>query len=312
MTKKYFITTIFVRKINNMSFTIQQIHTLHALIKHGSIQAAAHALNKTHPSVIALLNKLESTLGIPLFDRSGYRLALTEEGTTFYTHSQRLLNEMASLEQQAENLRKGEETELNIVIGDLTPIPETMQVLREFTQQYPSTRLNFLFENLSGANEQLLHGNADIIIHHIDPSDLRYESQPFCTVDIVPVTAPGFLKETINEDLKYKDLKGYTQCIIRDTSVIEKKQNHFILEDAPQITVGDQRTKKEIIIQCMAWGHMPLFLVEDELNSGELILIRNQHLKGSSINIVVARLSGHHNGIMANKLWDLFASYCHS
>ena len=293
-----------------MSFSIQQIQTLHALIKHGSIQAAAQSLNKTHPSVIALLNKLEHTLGIPLFDRSGYRLVLTEEGSTFYNHSKRLLNEMSSLEQQVTQLRKGEETELNIVIGDLTPIPETMQVLREFTKQYPSTRLNFLFENLSGPNEQLLHGNADIIIHHIDPSDPRYESQSFCKVDIVPVTAPGFLKETIDKNLKYADLKGYTQCIIRDTSVIEEKQNHFIIEDSPQITVGDQRTKKEIIIQCMAWGHMPLFLVADEINNGKLISIQNQYLKGNTINIVVARLRENHTGIMANKLWDLFASYC--
>ena len=78
-----------------MNLTLQQIQTLHAVITHGSIQAAAQSLNKTHPSVIALLNKLEHSLDIPLFDRSGYRLSLTEEGALFYQHSQRTLHEMA-------------------------------------------------------------------------------------------------------------------------------------------------------------------------------------------------------------------------
>ncbi|WP_339892307.1 LysR family transcriptional regulator [Neptuniibacter pectenicola] len=291
-----------------MSFTLQQIQTLDALIKQGSIQAAARTLNKTHPSVIAVLNKLESTLNITLFDRSGYRLALTEEGAAFYKHSQRLLNEVASLEEQAEHLSKGEEAELNIVIGDLTPIPEAMQILREFAQQYPSTRLNFLFENLNGPNEQLFHGNADLIIHHIDQADPRYEYQPFCNVRVIPVASPHFFKIPLNEETKYTDLEGHTQCVIRDTSVIEEKQNYFIIKDSPQMTVGDQRTKKEIIIQSMAWGHMPLFLIADELQRGELISIQNQHMQGRIIDIVVARLNEEHKGIMADRLWNLFTA----
>lgn len=293
-----------------MNLTLQQIQTLHAVITHGSIQAAAQSLNKTHPSVIALLNKLEHSLDIPLFDRSGYRLSLTEEGALFYQHSQRTLHEMASLEEKVRHIKKGEETELNIVIGDLTPIPKAMAVLREFTQRHPLTRLNFLFENLSGPNEQLLHGNADMIIHHIDQSDARYEYQPFCTVEAIPVASPHFLNTPMNEHLKYDALKRYTQCIIRDTSTTEEKQDHFVIEGSPHITVGDQRTKKEIILQSMAWGHMPTFLVEEELKNGTLISLQNRHLKGSRFNIVVARLSQKHKGIMANKLWQLFSDHC--
>jgi DNA-binding transcriptional LysR family regulator len=293
-----------------MNITLQQIRTLHAVITHGSIQAAAQSLNKTHPSVIALLNKLETTLDITLFDRSGYRLNLTEEGTQFYNHSQRTLHEITSLEDKVMHIRKGEETELNIVIGDLTPIPKAMQVLREFAQKYPRTRLNFLFENLNGPNEQLLHGNADIIIHHINQHDARYEYQPFGNVEVIPVASPHFLHTPINEHLKYDALKRYTQCIIRDTSTTDDKQDHFIITGSPHITVGDQRTKKEIILQSMAWGHMPTFLVEDELNNGTLISLQNKHLKGSTFNIVIARLSQQHKGIMANKLWRLFADHC--
>lgn len=290
-----------------MNITLQQMITLDAVIREKGIQAAAKSLNKTHPSVIAILKKLEGEVNFPIFDRSGYRLALTDEGSAFYKNTQRILSEMCDLEKQVKHLNKGEETELNIVIGDLTPIPEVMTILRQFSAQYPSIRLNFLFENLYGPNEQLLQGNADLIIHHIDQSDPRYEYQPFCSVDVIPVAAPNFFDFTPTHTTRYTDLKGYTQCIIRDTAEEKTPKSYFVMEDSPHITVGDQRTKKEIIVQRMAWGHMPLFLVEDELKKRELISLRNQHLQGSLIDIVVARRSSNHQAVMANHLWSVFS-----
>ena len=50
--------------------------------------------------------------------------------------------------------------------------------------------------NLFGPNELLLDGGADLIIHHIDKTDSRYEYRDFCKVQVVPVIAPGIFKYT--------------------------------------------------------------------------------------------------------------------
>lgn len=84
------------------------------------------------------------------------------------------------------------------------------------------------FGNLFGPNERLLDGNADLIIHHVDKSDSRYEYRDFCQVQVVPVVAPGFLDLPISRELRYADLEGYTQCIIRDTSTHSEKLNRLI------------------------------------------------------------------------------------
>ena len=93
------------------------------------------------------------------------------------------------------------------------------------------------------------------------------------------MAAPGFFDFSQEDEYSYSSLKHYTQCVIRDTAE-DKKQDYFLLPDTPRITVGDQYTKKEIIRQQIAWGHMPLFLVESELASGELISIENDFIKG--------------------------------
>lgn len=289
-----------------MNITMQQMLTLDAVVSQGSIQAGARMLNKTHPSVITVLKKLEDELGFVLFDRSGYRSVLTQEGQKFYQGIKKILADMDELKNQAMHLRGEEEGELNIVIGDITPLPAALAVLRDFSKAHPYTRLNLFFGNLFGPNETLLDGNADLMIHHIDTADSRYEYRDFCKVQVVPVVAPGFLNIALDNTLRYDDLIGYTQCIIRDTSTHSEKLNRFVLENAPHLTVGDQYTKKEVIVQGMAWGHMPLFLVAEELKNGKLISIAGKYIKGLTREIVIARLSSARKGVMVDRLWHSF------
>jgi DNA-binding transcriptional LysR family regulator len=289
-----------------MNITLQQMLTFDAVVSQGSIQAGARYLSKTHPSVITALKKLEDELGFALFDRSGYRSVLTEEGRAFHKNVKRILGDIHELKNQAMHIKGSEEAELNIVVGDITPLSSALTVLRTFSKENPYTRLNLFFGNLFGPNERLLDGEADLIIHHVDKSDPRYEYRDFCKVPIVPVVAPGFLNIPISKKLRYDELKGYTQCIIRDTATHSKKLNRFIIEDAPHLTVGDQYTKKEVLLQGMAWGHMPLFLIEQELKRGELISIEGGYIKGVVREIVIARLSENNKGVMAERLWQYF------
>jgi DNA-binding transcriptional LysR family regulator len=289
-----------------MNITLQQMLTLDAVVSQGSIQGGARQLNKTHPSVITALKKLEDELGFALFDRSGYRSVLTEEGKSFHKSVKRILGDVHELGNQVMHLKGSEEAELNIVVGDITPLPSALAVLRQFSKENPYTRLNLFFGNLFGPNERLLDGAAELIIHHVDKSDPRYEYRDFCKVSVVPVVAPGFLTIPISTKLRYEELKGYTQCIIRDTATHNEKLNRFVIENAPHLTVGDQYTKKEVILQGMAWGHMPLFLIEKELNRGELISIAGKYIKGIQREIVIARLSANKKGVMAERLWQSF------
>ncbi|HHJ36036.1 MAG TPA: LysR family transcriptional regulator [Gammaproteobacteria bacterium] len=289
-----------------MNITFLQMLTLDAVIRQGSIQSAARYLNKTHPSVITALKKLENELGFVLFDRSGYRSTLTSEGKAFYKSCQKILDDIDRLKTQAYHLSCGEEPELNIAIGDITPVPDTLKVLRKFSDNNKFTHLNLLFENLGGTSACLLDGKADLIIHHIDKSDPRYEYKKFCEVPVVPVAAPDFLAIPVSNSLKYTDLEKYTQCIIRSTASETDDKNYFVLEQAPHITVGDQYTKKEIIMQRMAWGHMPLFMIKDELDEGTLISIQGKFIKGHNLDIVVARLHKAEHGTMSERLWQAF------
>jgi DNA-binding transcriptional LysR family regulator len=76
-----------------------------------------------------------------------------------------------------------------------------------------------------------------------------------------------------------------------------------MIEGAHQCTVADQQMKKEVILQGMGWGHLPRFLIEDELRDGRLQDITSRHLPGSIEALVAARRSDRPQGPVLNRFW---------
>lgn len=285
-------------------FTLHELQCFDAVAREGSFQAAADKLHRTHPTVFAAVRKLEHQLGLKLLDRSGYRVALTEAGRSFHRRAQELLREVDGLHTHATQLAMGQESELRIVVGDLCPLPTTLGLLKEFFSACPGTRLHLHFEAISGPWERLFDGDADLILHHIDSSDPRLESIELFGVKLIPVVAPRFLPFPINRSITPEQMRDFCQCIIRDTARHSPARNYFVLEGAQQWTVADQLMKREVILQGMGWGHMPSFLISQELREKRLLSIAGKHFPGSTQKIVAARRRDVPHGPIASQLWQ--------
>jgi len=277
------------------------------VVVEGSFQAAADKLHRTHPSVFSAVKNLEAQLGLALFDRAGYRVTLTAAGRSFHQRTRAFLAELGALRNHAAQLAMGEESELSVVIGDLTPLPETLGLLRRFFDGCPGTRLNLHFEAISGPWERLLDGEADLIFHHIDKSDPRLEFIDLTAVQVVPVAAPGFLPFEVSDAITPEQMRDLAQCVIRDSARHSSPRDYFLIEGARQWTVSDQLMKKELILQRMGWGHMPDFLIAQELRDGRLTALTGRHFAGGRAEIVAARPRNHPHGPIAQRLWQYVA-----
>lgn len=284
--------------------TLHQLHCFDAVATAGSFQAAAERLGRTHPTVFAAVKSLEAQLGLRLLDRSGYRVALTDAGRAFHARTRVFLHDLRGLRDHARRLAMGEESELSVVIGDLTPLPQVLGLLRRFFDGCPQTRLHLHFEAISGPWERLFDGEADLIFHHIDKSDPRLDFIDLLTVTLVPVVAPNFLAFPISDDITLEQMRDHVQCVIRDTARHSPPRDYYVIEGARSWTVSDQLMKKELILQGMGWGHMPTFLIEDEMQSGRLLSIAGRHLQGGSGMLVAARRRDRPHGPIAQRLWQ--------
>ncbi|GLS05222.1 LysR family transcriptional regulator [Chitiniphilus shinanonensis] len=294
---------IFVDKTDMSEFTLRELQCFNAVVRTGGFQAAAAALHRSHPSVFAAVAKLERQLNLSLLDRSGYRVQATDAGLSFLQRAQTLLREAENLQAHAVQLAMGEESTLRVVIGDVCPRPPILALLSRFFSNCPVTQLDLHFEAIDGPQERLFDNEADLILHHVDKSDPRLEWIALGTTPFVPVVAAGFLPFPVSDDIRPDQMRGFTQCVIRDTARHSAPSNYFIIEGAHQCTVADQLMKKELIVHGMGWGHLPGFLIDQELRDGQLRSIAGRYLPGSVVELVAARRRDRPHGPVAERLW---------
>ena len=133
------------------------------------------------------------------------------------------------------------------------------------------------FEAITRPWERLFDGDADLILHHINKADPRFEFTDLFKVQIMPVVAPAFLRFPVSRSITPKQIREYAQCVIRDSSRYSPTHDYFLVEGARSWTVSDQLMKRELILQGMGWGHMPKFLIDQNLRKKPLLDISGKH-----------------------------------
>jgi len=72
--------------------TLRQLRTFKTVADLSSFSAAAQRLQLSQPSISYQVKELEETLGLPLLDRLGKRVRLTEAGHVLYGYARRILD----------------------------------------------------------------------------------------------------------------------------------------------------------------------------------------------------------------------------
>jgi DNA-binding transcriptional LysR family regulator len=269
-----------------------------------SFAEAGRLLGRSHPSVFAAVGRLEDQLGLQLLDRQGYRSRLTEAGATFHARLTHALRGLGDLVDLADELRSGREPTLTVVLGDISRREEVLKLLARFFAAHPDTQLNLDYEAVGGPAERLRSASADLAIHRVDEGDLDLEVQPLERIRLIPVAAPlffGLPADRLSIDL----LRSRPQCVIRDTA-FKVDRDYFLVDGAPRCTVPDHGMKKELIVEGLAWGHLPNFLIVEELRDGSLVDLSSDRLPGRSETIGVMRRREARHGPVAESLWRTF------
>ena len=284
--------------------TYEQLKVLQAIVQEGTFRGAATRVHKSQPAVSSLIKNLEDELGLPLFDRAGYRPKLTSEGQGFYEQAVIALREMSRLTALSQRLTGKEEREIRLAVNQVYPLSLLMDTLRKIDTDHPATRLIVTTESVGGGMDKLNAGETDIAITTDSglESD-RMEARPFAVVRVIPVSRPDYGPATRAHNSR-DDLRGDVQVIVADTSVSGPKQSLDVMPDARHWTVTDVAAKKDILMAGMGWGGLPEYLVAKELESGQLVRV---HVEGFDIRMAqlyAIRRSDQPIGVVAGILWQ--------
>jgi DNA-binding transcriptional LysR family regulator len=164
----------------------------------GSFTKAAEALYITQPAVTKHIRELESQWGLPLFERKGNTIHLTDAGQIVRQHAERVFDAYRSLEFDLSTLKQQLSGRLRL--GASTTIAQYVlpPVLAMFNQRFPHIRVSLINENSHIVEKALLEREIDLGLVENSSRNKALKYTPFMDDELVLVTAShhGLYKKT--------------------------------------------------------------------------------------------------------------------
>lgn len=131
------------------------------VVEQGSFIAAANALGLPKTTVSRKVQELETRLGARLLHRTTRRLGLTEAGSVYHEHCQRIARELEEAEGAVNQLQSGPRGWLRFTVPYSIGITWIAPLLGQFHAQYPEIQLDM---HLGNEKLDLIAGEADLAL----------------------------------------------------------------------------------------------------------------------------------------------------
>lgn len=258
----------------NMRITLDALAVLDAIDRKGSFAAAAKELHRVPSAITYAVQKLESDLGIRVFERGGHRMAMTTAGEELLREGRHLLRASAELEGRVKRVATGWETELRIAVGDLIPMERLFPLVAEFYRQESGTRLRLLREVFGGCWDALVTDRADLVIGATNdaPAGGGYSVRELGTVEFLFAVAPSHPLAKAAEPLTNDGILRFRAIAAADSSRNLPPRTANILSGQDVLTVPDIQVKLEAHLLGLGVGWLPRHLVAPHVAAGRLVV----------------------------------------
>ena len=252
--------------------TLEALRVLQAIDEKGSFAAAADALFKVPSALTYTVQKLESDLGVSLFDRKGQKAIMTSAGRMLLKDGRELLLATSRLEQKVRQVESGWETHITIAKDTIIPDEPLFNVLSEFCQMDKQVEFSIVDEALGGGWDALYSQRADIAIGVTgDVAKGVYNLDVIGEVEFVFAVSNDHPLADFVGIVEANHISEFPAIIVADSSRTLPQRSSGLFESKQQIRVGSMASKVQAQRQGLGVGFLPLHMAKPWLDSGELV-----------------------------------------
>ncbi len=244
-----------------------------------SFSRAAETLGLTQPSVTARIQSLERDLGETLFERNGRGVTLTEAGTAFLPHAQRVLK---ALHDGRDAIHSLQELELGTLRLGAAPTISTYVLpglLKAFRSRYPKVEVSVQTEHSDQIAQMVLADEVQVGLERsIGHPDVV--TVPLYEDEVVLVASA---KHPFGEE----GAASLEQVSKEPLLMFNKGSGYYALVDnalrqagvlvSPAMELDNMEATKKMVEEGLGIAMLPRVAVEREVNAGEL---RHIHVPG--------------------------------
>jgi DNA-binding transcriptional LysR family regulator len=247
--------------------SIEQWAVLAAVVDHGGFAQAAEKLHRSQSAVSYVISKLQEAVDVPLLAIQGRKAVLTPHGETLLKRARPLVRDLETLEALARSLKQGWEPQLNVTVDAAFPRARLLNIIAELQRMCPQTQLQFSDAVLSGAEEAITDGSADLAVTTRVPDGFLGEF--LFDVSFIAVAAPSHSLLGLDRTLTADDLTRDVQAVIRDSGV-KRRRDEGWLGAKRRFTVSSMEASLAAVQAGLAYAWLPEHLVQESLDHGLL------------------------------------------
>lgn len=289
--------------------TFKQLRSLSAVIRHGTVTAAADHLHLTAPAVGQQLKLLQRAVGHQLFDRTPQGLRPTDVGMELLKSADRIEDELERCAEGIEMLRSGKVG--TVALGAVSTAKYfAPQLMGAFWHLHPDIDVRLQVGNRQETISALANHEIDMAIMGRPPGDLPLESAPLGPHPHVIIAAPSH-PLTGARSVEPQALRD-ERFLLREPGSGTRYLAEVLLAAAnvqPRIVmeIASNETIKQAAMAELGVALISAHTVAAELADGRLVMI---DVEGTPIMrqwIAVRREASQH-GVAASLLWEFLIS----
>ena len=261
-------------------YTLDQLLVFVAVADCGGFSAAARQLGRAQSAVTYAIRGLEEQTGLLLFDRTGYRAALTDAGRALLPRARRLIADAEDFHRQAEGFAKGLEAGLTIAIEQFVPLDRLGQALLRLNAVHASVRVRTVIEARPRILELMDAGQVQLaLLVHGAALGSDFETVHWTEHELVAVAAPSHALAGAAAPITADELRPHLQLVWTPlVAALDSPDAGVHATDRWYVT--EIQAKRELLCAGVGWGSLPDHVAAADLDAGRLVKLALESWEG--------------------------------
>jgi len=255
--------------------TVRQLQIFDAAARALSFSRAADVLHLTQPAVSMQIRQLEHFAGVPLFERTGRRLHLTDAGEELVLHARAVLRALEEADERFAAMKglHGGRVRLAVVSTAKYFAP---RLIARFAQAHPGVQVRLQVDNREAVVRTLAANDVDLALMGRPPGELDLVAVPFADhphVIIAPHDHPLARRRRVDIEALAAEV-----FLVREAgSGTRTAMERFFQERGVALRVGMEMPSNETIKQAVMAGlglsFISMHTIALELAAGALAVV---------------------------------------
>ncbi len=261
--------------INFMNITIRQLKIFEVVAQHLSYTRAAEILFLSQPAVSMQIKQLDSEVGLPLVEKMGKKLFLTEMGNELLVYARNISMQLVELNDVVEELKGSQKGQLKIAVAS-TASSFSLKLLGEFYKRFPGSNISLDVTNRASLLNHLEDNTVDMVIMGRPPEEMDVEAVNFMDNPLV-VVAEANHSLANSKNIPLKVIQKETFIMREHGSGTRIAMEQFFQESGYEISSVMEMSSNDAINQAveagLGLGIVSRDTLQREIQLGKLIIL---------------------------------------